>query len=148
MVSFICGCSMTMANMTIMGALWTNVFSMHQCFSYLAFHDAKTKPLPLAIVGRPILVKFGRFFPFWLVNGHTKYKVNVFIASIDLVCTSFFIILFLNDCHQPFWFSEVDRVLPLWIINGCIIYEFYWTSCHSYRLQKSWHALAETAAWP
>ena len=45
----------------------------------------------------------------------------------QLTCTNFYSIFVQNGGHQPFGFpifAQIDRVLPLWVINGCIKYEF------------------------
>ena len=68
-----------------------------------------------------------------------------------LLCTSFVIIFSQYGRHRPFCFpifAEIDRVLPLYLINSCVKYEFDTSiGVAGTRHTSSWR-VAETASRP
>ena len=57
-----------------------------------------------------------------MVNGYLIYGVDGLISDGIMVCTGFFR-TFSQNCGFPI-FAKIDRVLPLWVTNGCVKYEF------------------------
>ena len=89
-----------------------------------------------------MLAKIDRDLPQWPVNGYIKYEVDgVFRIKFNMACTRLssyiYKIAAIGHCGFPI-IAKIDKVLPLWVINGRVKYEFdirIWYAKH-----KLWRA--------